>query len=141
MKDRDIHTKINYRAALHKWASVASKSLKESAGKRKFKLEKSIRHSSKILENVKEFTFHYYMYGAFVDMNVGRGRPIGAAKESRAMDRMLGVKRRRKSKKEYMWYSPTIYRHFMVLSNIVASEYGELGTNAVNLPEIIEINQ
>ena len=137
----DINIKINYRAALQKWASVTDKSLRESAGKRRYRLEKSVRHSSKLLADIKEFTFRYTMYGAFVDMNVGRGRPIGAAKESQAMDRMLGVNRRRKSKKEYMWYSPTMYRHFMVLSSIVASEYGDLGMNAIKLPEIIELNQ
>jgi len=140
----DINTRINYRNALKKWADITYRDLRESAQKRKIKdsgdLIKSISHSINIMADVKEFTFKYYMHGAFVDMNVGKGRPIGAAKDEAQMDRILGIKRKRRSKKEYMWYTKPMYRHLQALAGIVASEYGDLAENAYRLPEIVEIN-
>lgn len=138
-QQKDIHTRINYRNALKKWAEIAEKSLVESAGKRKYKLRESVVHKHKLLKDVKEFTFRYYLYGMFVDMNVGRGRPLGHNNENKLVNSLVGKKRRRKSKKDYMWYTRPMYRHVRVLGNIVASEYSDIGYNATALPEVIEL--
>lgn len=138
-KDRDMHTRINYRHALKKWASVASLSLRENAGKRNYNFKRSISHKAMFLKDVKEFTFKYYLYAMFVDMNVGKGRPLGANREAAIVNALTGTKRKRKSKKQYMWYTKPMWRHVKILGNIVQAEYGDLGVNAAMLPQLIEL--
>lgn len=139
-KEREMHLKINYRNILKRWASKADSDLRKSANARKYKLSKSIGHSSRILQDIKEFTFKYYLYGMFVDMNVGRGRPLGANKEDDIINKLLGVKKRkRKSKKEYMWYSKPMWFHTKMLEGIVMREYRDRGATAIHFPEVIEL--
>jgi hypothetical protein len=140
--DKQMHIRINYRASLKRWADIVPKSLQYSVKKRGLRktdaLYNSFRKAVALTDQVKRFTFYYSLHGMFVDMNVGKGRSLGGNRESRIEDRLLGTKRRNKSKSQYMWYSKIMSGHTKALARIIAAEYGDLGANAFRLPTTVE---
>jgi hypothetical protein len=145
-----VNQKINYRGELQQWAkdterylvrSIQNKDLIESGN-----LRRSMKHEvSGLLSDVKTFTFKYAQYGMYVDMGLFGGKGIAEKRDAALVNKILGGRRKREkrvknlSKRQYMWYSRTVYGALTALSNIVAKEYGFKASEAMRMPEIMEI--
>lgn len=76
-------------------------------------------------ENSIKILFTYYLYGAFQDMGVGRGNPIG----------LPGKRKPRK------WYARAMTRHQARFADMLTSKYGKLASVMImeNFPKKIII--
>lgn len=145
-----LNERINHRAALVKWAndthrflvsSISNKGLVESGN-----LRKSVKHEIYgLTTQVRTFVFRFSLHGMFVDMGVFGGKSLEDSKNDKLSSRLLGLRSKRNSqlknrtKKQYMWYSRTMYGSINYLNQILLAEYGDKYVQSIELPEIIEI--
>lgn len=140
----DIHFKINLRKELQDWAPDTANFLRGNIRKKKLTdkrmLLNSLAHRSSIKpEGVSRLEISYIMYGMFVDMGVFGGKSLNESKESRTIDRLNGRKQKRRTKRQYQWYSKTMYGSISYLGYRMMKLYGMEAQNAVRLPELVEI--
>lgn len=73
--------------------------------------------------DLKSIQVSFELYGAFVDMGVGKGQKIEDVKENRNQwAKILGEQSKRKPKK---WLSKTVYAESMKLINLLSEHYQE----------------
>lgn len=145
-----LNEKINYRAALVKWAddthrflvsSISNKGLVDSGN-----LRKSVKHEiSGLTTEVRTFVFRFSLHGMFVDMGVFGGKSLSDVKDQKLSNKLLGLRSKRnfmlknRTKKQYMWYSRTMYGSINYLNKLLLQEYGDKYIQSIDLPEIIEV--
>lgn len=94
----DLHRKINENGMIESWAKITVQQLIKNLDKYKIGVSQQLRESLKytIVKDSQNFvdrvTFSFNLYGRFVDMGVGKGNGLGAAKESKRYREANGLK-------------------------------------------------
>jgi hypothetical protein len=146
---RDLNQAINERAMALNWVKETERFLIRSITNkhlvRTMKLRNSVTSQALgLLSEVKTFIFKYSLHGMFVDMGVFGGKSLEQNQEAAFIRRLTGKrgkkgKRKSLSKRQYRWYSRTIYGAVNKLGDRMLEVYGFKADNAFRLPEIIEM--
>lgn len=137
-----IHDKINLRQLLQTWAPDTAGFLTANIrkkGRMKSKdLLGSVQSSSRVNPNgISTLEVSYLMYGKFVDMGVFGGK--GMNEQGSTVDRLGGKKKKRLTKRQYQWYSKTMYGSMAWLEYKMMEHFGFEASAAVRLPSVIEL--
>lgn len=139
-----------------KWADDTQKFLIKSINNKRLihsgSLTKSVeKQVLGITTDVKTFVFKYNKYGMFVDMGLFGGKSLADKQDDKLVASLLGRKKYKESKnkktkvvrltrkRQYQWYSRTMYGAINVLGYLLMEQYGNKAVNAFKLPEIIEV--
>ena len=83
----------------------------------------------------------YKLSGLFTDMGVGKGTRSGGQRDNATSRKLLGKQtgNRRRAKK---WYNKTMYAQTLVLTNLMAENYGNKGIALIkdNLPTQVNLD-
>jgi hypothetical protein len=126
------------------WLRILVKELEEEVSKRNIKDTGALQKSLKGSHNSSVDVLHYLMYGAFVDMNVGKGRGLETQREnamiSKIYNQMMG-RRNGRMAKSFRWYSKRMAREHKRLAELMAELYADAGVDAIlaAIPDRIEI--
>ncbi len=145
-----LHSKINERAMLMNWATDMQRYLVASIANKRLTRTMGLKNSVKmnaygLATDVRTFVFKFQLKGMFVDMGVFGGKSLEETKGQAFERRLLGTRRKKSAKlknlpkRQYQWYSRTMYGGINVLSREMMAFYGNKGSAAIKLPEIIEI--
>lgn len=142
--------KINQRAALVQWANDTERYLKNSIQGKRLVDSGRLKNSVKkdiigLTSNVKTFVFSFALHGMFVDMGLFGRKSLSDNAETKFIKQITGTRGPRnknlknRNKKQYQWYSRTMYGSINALNNILLEQYGDKAIQAIDLPEIIEL--
>jgi predicted HAD superfamily Cof-like phosphohydrolase len=115
------------------WAKILIERLHKKLDKFKIGKSGALRKSIKtdllrgVGGDIDKLHLLYNYYGAFVDMGVGRGQPLGEVRYAKASQRLTGIKARRAKK----WYSVTITAEVNTLADLLMKHYGKQAIGVV----------
>ena len=135
---------------LVKWAKDTERYLRSSIVNKGLvdtgKLKNSVKMEMLgITTDVKTFVFRFQLKGMFVDMGVFGGKTLAESRDAATVRRILGKRLTRKtqnknlSKRQYGWYSRTMYGGIAILGRQMMALYGNKASAAMKIPEVIEI--
>lgn len=126
---QSIHDKINQRQIAETWYKYLIEKLDRNRNKLDIGITGRLKDSfTRHLVyggegDLKSIQISFEMYGAFVDMGVGRGQKIEDVKENRNQwSKILGEQSKRKPKK---WLSKTVYAESLKLIDLLSDHYQE----------------
>jgi hypothetical protein len=142
--------KINERAALVKWANDTERFLKNSIQGKRLVDSGRLKNSIKkdiigLTSDVKTFVFSFSLHGMYVDMGLFGGKSLDDNAETKFIKQLTGKRGPRnkllknRNKKQYQWYSRTMYGSINALNSILLEKYGDKAIQQIDLPEIIEL--
>jgi hypothetical protein len=126
------------------WLNITVRELKKELHSRGINTTNTLNNSVVGDTHGKEMLLQYRMYGAFVDMNVGKGRSLDKNRESAMISKlynsMNGTRGGRRAKR-YMWYSKRMGKEQYRLAEIMMKLYGDAGEEAIKqaIPIRIEL--
>lgn len=130
------------RKVISDWARYTIERLQKSIDRYKIGYTGSLRYSilyqlASLAGSTSGVNLEFNYYGKFVDMGVGRGQKIESIKSNREVYNLVGGGRKPKK-----WFSKTLYGELAALREIMASKYGELGTQILkeSIEQHISIN-
>lgn len=126
------------------WLRILVKELEEEITKRGISKTGGLWKSLSGTHGPNVSILQYLLYGAFVDMGVGRGRGMEDVRETaminRVYNQMMGRRNGRMAKK-YRWYSKRMAREQHKLAELMAELYADACADELMnaLPSRIEI--
>lgn len=117
-----------------RWLTILIKELRNEVQQRHISDTNTLWQSIGGSSGLNSMELHYRMYGAFVDMNVGRGRGKEKNRETAMVNKLYAQmqgKRGGRRAKRHGWYSKRMTREQKRLAELLSELYADAGADAI----------